>query len=128
MTSRSELEGALLPQLDAGFNLARWLLGNDSEAQDAVQVASVRAIQYFSSFKGGEAKPWFLGIVRNTCLTALRTRTGRLADIDLDSLVGGPAEFESLGPGHEAPEVALERRATRDAVNRVLRSMPAGRP
>lgn len=125
-TNRSELEGTLLPQLDAGFNLARWLLGNDSEAQDAVQLASVRAIQYFPSFKGGDAKPWFLGIVRNTCLTALRARAGRRADIDLDSLLGGPAEFEALGAGQEAPDAALERRAERDAVNRVLRSLPAG--
>jgi RNA polymerase sigma factor (sigma-70 family) len=124
--SRSELERALLPQLDAGFNLARWLLGNDSEAHDAVQVASVRAIQYFTSFRGGDAKPWFLGIVRNTCLTALRARSGRASHVDVESLVGGPAELEALGSGNEAPEAALERRAERDAVNRALRSLPAG--
>lgn len=124
--SQGELERALLPQLDAGFNLARWLLGNDHEASDAVQTASVRAIQYFSSLRGTDAKPWFLGIVRNTCLTALKARSGRAADLDVESLVGSAVELDVLGASHEQPDRALERKAERDAVNRVLGNMPAG--
>jgi RNA polymerase sigma-70 factor (ECF subfamily) len=123
---RGELESALLPHLDAGYNLARWLVGNDSEANDVVQSACVRAIQYFSSLRGSDAKPWFLGIVRNTCMTALKHRGERAADIDVESLLESPAESEALGAGREGPLEPLLRRDVRERVNRVLRQLPAG--
>ena len=35
--SQSEFEQVFLPQMDAAYNLARWLLRNDQDAEDAVQ-------------------------------------------------------------------------------------------
>ena len=40
------------------------MLGSSSEADDAVQEAYLRALRYFDSFRGGNPKPWLLGIVR----------------------------------------------------------------
>jgi RNA polymerase sigma-70 factor (ECF subfamily) len=40
---------------------------NQHDAEDAVQEASLRALRYFRTFSGGNARAWFLRIVRNTC-------------------------------------------------------------
>jgi RNA polymerase sigma-70 factor (ECF subfamily) len=65
-------EEAVLPHLDAAYNLARWLTRNDQDAQDAVQEACLRAFRFFPSFHGGDARAWLMKIVRNACYTWLR--------------------------------------------------------
>ena len=57
----------VLPQLAAAHRLARWLMRNEDDAEDAVQEASLRALRYFNTFSGGNSRAWFLRIVRNTC-------------------------------------------------------------
>jgi len=59
-------EEMLLPHLDAAFNYARWLTKNDADAEDVVQDAYVRALRFFSSLRGENARAWLLTIVRNT--------------------------------------------------------------
>jgi RNA polymerase sigma factor (sigma-70 family) len=59
-------EEIVLPHLDAAFNYARWLTRNDADAQDVVQDASVRALRFFPSLRGDDARAWLLTIVRNT--------------------------------------------------------------
>jgi RNA polymerase sigma-70 factor (ECF subfamily) len=56
----------VLPHLDAAYRLARWLMRNEHDAEDAVQEASLRALRYFRTFSGGNARAWFHRIVRNT--------------------------------------------------------------
>jgi RNA polymerase sigma factor (sigma-70 family) len=58
---------AILPHLQAGRSLARWLMRNDDDAEDVVQEASLRALRYFGTFDGSDGRAWFLRIVRNTC-------------------------------------------------------------
>jgi RNA polymerase sigma-70 factor (ECF subfamily) len=60
-------DAVVLPHLDAANRLARWLMRNDHDADDVVQEASLRALRYFHTFTGGNARAWFLRIVRNTC-------------------------------------------------------------
>jgi RNA polymerase sigma factor (sigma-70 family) len=64
-------EQAVLPHLDAAYSLARWLTHNKQDAEDAVQDAYLRALRFFPSFRGGDARPWLMKIVRNTCYTWL---------------------------------------------------------
>jgi RNA polymerase sigma-70 factor, ECF subfamily len=66
-------EQTILQHLDAAYNLARWLMRNDQDAQDAVQEACLRAFRFFPGFRGGDARAWLMKIVRNTCYTFLRT-------------------------------------------------------
>jgi RNA polymerase sigma-70 factor (ECF subfamily) len=60
-------DAIVLPHLDAGYRLARWLMRDDHDAEDALQEASLRALRYFNTFCGGDGRAWFLRIVRNTC-------------------------------------------------------------
>ena len=57
----------VVPHLDAGYRLARWLMRDEHDAEDVVQEASLRAFRYLRTFVGGDGRAWFLRIVRNTC-------------------------------------------------------------
>jgi RNA polymerase sigma-70 factor (ECF subfamily) len=59
-------ERVVVPHLGAAFNLARWLTRNDHDAQDIVQDAALRALRFLDGLRGEDARPWLLGIVRNT--------------------------------------------------------------
>ena len=64
-------EQLVLPHLDAGVNLARWLLRNRADAEDVVQDSMLRACRFFDGFRGGDARAWFLEMVRNGCYSWL---------------------------------------------------------
>jgi len=115
---------AVLPHLDAAFNLARWSLGEDSLARDAVQAASVRALSYLDTLRGNDGKAWFLGIVRNQCFDLLRERTARRHDLDLEDYLDDPEAGEALTSTQLGPEQWLERQADRAQVNAALASLP----
>src|SRR5271168_3754182 len=70
--SQPDFEQVFLPHLDAAYNLARWLLRNDQDAEDAVQEAYLRAYKAFARFRGGDGKAWFMTILRNVCYTIMR--------------------------------------------------------
>lgn len=72
-TAGHTFDEVVLPHLGAGRRLARWRMGNEQDADDVMQEASLRAFRYFQTFKGGNARAWFLRIVRNTCF-AWRSR------------------------------------------------------
>jgi RNA polymerase sigma-70 factor (ECF subfamily) len=68
----STFEQTMLPHLDAAYNLARWLLRHEHDAEDAVQDAFLRAYRSFDRFRGGDGRAWLLTIVRNVCFSRLR--------------------------------------------------------
>jgi RNA polymerase sigma-70 factor (ECF subfamily) len=65
--SAETFDDVVIAHLDDAYRLARWLTGNDEDAEDVVQDASLRAFRYFRTFTGGNGRAWFLSIVRNTC-------------------------------------------------------------
>ena len=64
----------VLPYRGAAYNLARWICRSESDASDIVQEALTRALRYFSSFRGEDARTWLLSIVRNSAHTWLATQ------------------------------------------------------
>ncbi|HTM25982.1 MAG TPA: sigma-70 family RNA polymerase sigma factor [Vicinamibacterales bacterium] len=68
-------EETVLPHLDAAFNYARWLTRNDAEAEDVVQDACVRAMRFFSSLRGDDARAWLFTIVRNAWYSRISRRS-----------------------------------------------------
>lgn len=66
LTDAQRFAQAVLPHVDAAYNLARWLCGDAQDADDIVQEACLRAFRLFGGFRGGDGRPWLLAIVRNT--------------------------------------------------------------
>src|ERR1700689_3156749 len=62
----------LLPHLDAAYNLARWLMRNEHDAEDVVQEAYLKAFRHLAGFRGGDGRAWLLAIVRNSCYERLQ--------------------------------------------------------
>lgn len=82
----------MLPHLDAAYNLARWLLRNEHDAEDAVQEACLRAWRAFDRFRGGDGRAWLLAIVRNVCYTRLRQNRREPATEALNEEIHGMNE------------------------------------
>jgi DNA-directed RNA polymerase specialized sigma24 family protein len=55
LSDHTRFEGLVLPQVNAAYSLARWLMRDVNDAQDVVQDACVRALKYVGSLNGGGA-------------------------------------------------------------------------
>src|SRR5450755_2884962 len=76
-------EQHVLPHLDAAYNLARWLTRDAHDAEDVVQDACVRAMRYLDAMRDGNARAWFLTIVRHAAYDWLgRNRPAEIARDD----------------------------------------------
>jgi RNA polymerase sigma-70 factor (ECF subfamily) len=119
-------EQAILPHLDAAYNLARWLVRDPSEAEDIVQESVLRALKYFASFRGEDERAWLLQIVRNTSYSSLKKQS-RSAEVSLGACTG-EADDEGIGmdvpdPG-PGPEAALAQRQDLVRLEMALAALP----
>jgi RNA polymerase sigma factor (sigma-70 family) len=89
---------AVLPHLDAAYNLARWLTRNNQDAEDVTQEACLRAFKYWKGFSGRDSRSWLLAIVRNTFYSWLRQRSDQpvlTEDGEMDDTAGSSPDPES---------------------------------
>jgi RNA polymerase sigma factor (sigma-70 family) len=114
----SRFDRAILPHLDAAYNLARWLTRDENEAADAVQDACLRALRFIGSFRGGDGRSWLLAIVRNTCYSRLKRRAGRENETEFDD------EIHSPGNEKANPEVLLDRGRDTEMLRQALEELP----
>ncbi len=84
-------EEHVIPHLNAAYNLARWLMRNDHDAEDLVQEAYLRAVRSFDTFQGQDGRAWLLAVVRNTCFTWLRKK-GDQSTVEFDEQMHGAAD------------------------------------
>jgi len=82
--NRDDFQRIFLPHLDAAYNLARWLLKSETDAQDVVQEAYLRALRFFRTFRGGDARAWLLTIVRNTAYSWISRNRGDAPPTEFD--------------------------------------------
>jgi RNA polymerase sigma-70 factor, ECF subfamily len=82
-----DFERTFLPHMDAAYNLARWIVRDDQDAQDVVQEAYLRAMRFAGGFRGGNARAWLLTIVRNTSFTWLKRNRGPDQPLEFDESV-----------------------------------------
>lgn len=109
---------ALLLHLDAAYNFARWLTRDERDAEDVVQEAYMRALKHFGTFKGGDARPWLLKIVRNTFYTWIRRN--RLSD----AMTPFDEEEDIHVSDAPSPEMLLVKEAEQRLVRSALRQLP----
>jgi len=111
-------EAMMLPHLDAAYNLAKWLLRNEQDAQDVVQEAFLRALKSFGGFHGSNGRAWLLTIVRNTSYTLLKKN--RVAEFT-------PFDEEIHVSGNEGVSAAtiLERSEDTELIRDAMDELPA---
>jgi RNA polymerase sigma-70 factor (ECF subfamily) len=110
---------AALPHLDDVYTLARYLLRNGADADDAVQECYLRALRHFDTFRGGPIKPWLLAILRNVChATYAQRRTGELASDVADD--AAPVWSQAS----ETPEEQVLRRLDGDSIRGLVAALP----
>jgi RNA polymerase sigma-70 factor (ECF subfamily) len=108
----------LIQHLDAAYNLARWLVRNESDAEDLVQEAYLRAVHSYHSLRGAESRPWMLAIVRNACYDWLRR--GRLSPF----LAASQDQIDRLEASSPSPEAILLEKEDAVAVRHALDGLP----
>jgi RNA polymerase sigma factor (sigma-70 family) len=117
--TRARFETLLLPLMNDAYNLARWLMKNQQDAEDMVQESYLRAFRFFASFhEGTNSRAWFLRIVRNTCYTELGARDPKQKQVPLDSEID---EIEDPSP---LPSVSLSQKTTVAAVREAIAALP----
>lgn len=110
-------EQQMLPHLGASFTLARYLLREPADAEDAVQEAYLQALRHFRGFRGENARAWLLTIVRRVCY----------AWADRGRRHGWPADPELLDelPGDgEDPETELIRGELQERLTMAVEALP----
>jgi RNA polymerase sigma-70 factor (ECF subfamily) len=109
-----------LPHLDDVYSLARYLLGNGSDAEDAVQECCLRAFRHFDGFRGGAIKPWLLAILRNVCRAEYARRAGVV--VGLGGEAGEPPD--DIAPlwneAREAPDTRALHRLDAETMRRLI--------
>ncbi|OXC80016.1 RNA polymerase sigma factor [Caballeronia sordidicola] len=123
--SPNRFDAVMLPHLDAAYNLARWLSGSPTDADDVVQEAFLRAFRYFDGYEGDNPRAWLLAIVRNTWFTEWRRQHNR-ADatpyddsLNVDDQLPGWADESG-----DDPEKLAVRQDETELVHRALATLP----
>jgi RNA polymerase sigma factor (sigma-70 family) len=112
---RARFEILMLPLMNDAYNLARWLMRNQQDAEDLVQESYLRAFKFFGSFhEGTNPRAWLLRIVRNTCYTALAAGERRKREVSLEE------EASEIPDTSPLPPVILSKRATVEAVRAAI--------
>jgi RNA polymerase sigma-70 factor (ECF subfamily) len=115
---------AALPHLDAVYTLARYLLRNPADAEDAVQECYLRALRHFDSIRGPAIKPWLFAILRNVCRAEYARRSAvDLRDVNVELDKADDAEPIWSQPS-ESPETAMLRKLNTETVQGLVASLP----
>ena len=109
----------MLPHMSAAYNFARWLLRDESGAEDVVQESYLRALKYFRGYHGGDSRAWLLTIVRNTSYNWLQQNRSRELMNPIDDTT------DALTATNDAnPETVLLQRIDQDLIRQALTELP----
>jgi len=113
---------AALPYLDDVYTLARHLLRDAGDAEDAVQECYLRALKHFDSYRGPAMKPWLFAILRNVC----RAEFARRANSPVKTIDELPEDTEQKPLWHEAdetPEAQMLRRRDASTIQELIAAL-----
>jgi RNA polymerase sigma factor (sigma-70 family) len=114
----------VLPHLDAAYNLAYWLVGNRTDAEDVVQDALLRAFRSIRGYAGGNTRAWVLRIVRNNAYSWLR-KNRPAAIVMVDDLDAVEAAHAKSNNAHgETPEKELIAKTDAEHLRTAIAALP----
>jgi RNA polymerase sigma-70 factor (ECF subfamily) len=108
-----------LPYLDDVYTLARYLLRDPADAEDAVQECYLRALKHFDTYRGPAIKPWLFAILRNVC----NAEFARRASTPTKPIDDAPEADDKPPLWHEAqetPEGAILRERDASVIRRLI--------
>ena len=115
---------ATLPHLDSVYTLARYMLRDSTDADDAVQECYLRALRHFDTLRSADVKPWLFAILRNVC----RVEFGRRSRIVLYDVNAEPDNSESAIPlwqeTQDTPETAMLRKLDAETIRGLVAALP----
>jgi RNA polymerase sigma-70 factor (ECF subfamily) len=114
---------AALPHLDDVYTLARYLLRNGADADDAAQECYLRALRYFDTFRGTEIKPWLFAILRNVCRGEFARRSR--VTLAMDDTTDDAEDAAPLWQEEQAsPETETLRQRDAETIRRLVAELP----
>ena len=108
-----------LPHLDDVYTLARYLLRDAADADDAVQECYLRALKHFHTYRGPAIKPWLFAILRNVCHAEYARRSGapRTGADNLPEDAEQPPLWREV---QETPEAEIVKRHDAGTIRRLI--------
>ncbi len=107
------------------FRLARASLGNQAEAEDALQEAYLQAFRSIGTFRGDAAlSTWLSRLVLNECLGRRRRTLRRENVIPMVSAQDTGATLDSVADDSAPPEKLVDRQQVRAVLERKVSELP----
>jgi RNA polymerase sigma-70 factor (ECF subfamily) len=116
---------AALPHLDDVYTLARYLMRNAADAEDAVQECYLRALRHFDSYRGPAMKPWLLAILRNVCNAEFARRSKEEVPTDYAQEDSLTEEMPMWQEPQASPEKVMLRQQDSATIRRLVAQLPA---
>lgn len=124
---RRQFEAEVLPHLDALYRTAMRLTRSESDADDLVQDAVLKAYRFFDHYEPGtNIRSWLLKVLTNVFFSKYRriTLDGKMKALgEGDPVADGWMSAASMGPRRE-PERMMERPLLEASVARALEEIP----
>ena len=117
-------QAAALPHLDDVYTLARYLMRNTQDAEDAVQECYLRALRHFDSYRGPAMKPWLLAILRNVCNAEFARRSKEEVPTDYTQEESLAEEMPMWQEPQASPEKMVVRRQDTATIRRLVAELP----
>lgn len=122
--NRHQFNALMLPHMAAAYNLARWLTGNPDDASDVVQESYLRAIRFFSNYRGEAARSWLLTIVRNTSLNWLAQKQGMRTEPLPETGDDDDIPDREIADGKPDPEYELIQKQASATMDQLIQQLP----
>src|SRR6266568_7256750 len=113
---------AALPHLDDVYTLARYLLRDGADAEDAVQECFLRALRHFDSYRGPAMKPWLFAILRNVCHAEYARRATSAAP-SIEDLPDDAEQTPLWREEQETPEAQILRERDAATIRRLVNAL-----
>jgi len=119
--SLAGFEELAMPLFDSLYNFARWLVRNQSDAEDLVQETYRKALHSFASFRPGtNFRGWIFRILKNSFLSS---RSG--LKLKMTVAMESEQDGSELAAERVTPETILIERSNRQLVQRAIDELPA---